>query len=259
MVSHPANSNETYNSDFSEYYDKITAHKDYHAEIDKLVDFLQRRVNLPQPKILDLGCGTGCHAILLSKLGYDVTAIDLSPHMIRIAQRKNTDVSFKAGDIGGLLESDFNFAYSLFNVINCLESIESLAIFLKHVFDRLAKGAVFLVESWNPIAVVAAPPEIVERVYEYEDERIVRKVVPVGDFLRQRLDLTYYIDVFHAGERNEKLKSFVVVHHLLLFTPLEIEYCLRQAGFSDLKMFTALPDLRPATCSDRMLAFVCVK
>jgi SAM-dependent methyltransferase len=259
MVSHPTNSTETYNGDFSKYYDKITAHKDYHAEIDKLVDFLQLTVNQPQPKILDLGCGTGCHAILLSKLGYDVTAIDLSPHMIRMAQRKNTNVSFKACDIGGLWESDFNFAYSLFNVINCLESIESLAILSKHVFDRLAKGATFLVESWNPIAVVAVPPEIVERVYEYEDERIVRTVVPVADFLRQRLDLTYYIDVFHAGERNEKLKSFVVVHHLLLFTPLEIEYCLRQAGFSDLKMFTALPDLRPATCSDRMLAFACVK
>jgi SAM-dependent methyltransferase len=259
LLSHATNSTETYNSDFSKYYDKITAHKDYHAEIDKLVDFIKRTVKQLQPKILDLGCGTGRHAILLSALGYDVTGIDLSPQMIEMAQRKNAGVRFKAVDIGQLLETDFNFAYSLFNVINCLASIESLEMFFKHVFDRLTKGSMFLVESWNPIAVVAVPPEIVERVYEYEDERLVRKVVPVADFLRQRLDLTYYIDVFDPGERNEKLKSFAVVHHLVLFTPLEIEYCLRQAGFSDVKIFTALPDLRPATWSDRMLAFACVK
>lgn len=37
-------------------------------------------------KILDIGCGSGFYAILLSKLGYEVTGIDLTESMIADAK-----------------------------------------------------------------------------------------------------------------------------------------------------------------------------
>ena len=192
--------------------------------------------------MLDVGCGTGQHAVLLAAKGHAVTAIDLSPDMIRIARGKNSDVDFLAGDIALLPNSGFDFSYSLFNVINCLGSLDQLISFFRHIADRLNAGATFLVESWNPIAVIAVPPTVVERVYQSGDERIVRKVTPSADFFRQHLDLRYDIEVFGAEPGNDKRRGFSVTHELLLFTPLEIEYCLSQAGFANIAAHTALPD-----------------
>lgn len=259
MLAETESSNQTYNSDFSNYYDKITGHKDYQGEINALARFIQQAVSHPAPKVLDVGCGTGNHAALLAEKGYDITAIDLSPDMIRIAESKNPAVNFRSGDVAELGENGFHFCYSLFNVINCLDTMETLIAFFKAISARLADDGKFFVESWNPIAVIAAPPEIVERTYEFENEKIVRKVTPASAFLHQRLDLQYDVDVYETSGQFEKVKSFSVIHHLVLFTPLEIEYALQQAGFKNIKIHTALPELAPATATDRMLAFTCEK
>ena len=259
MLQDAAAANDAYNRDFADYYDKITKHKDYRSEIDALVRLLQRTVKHPRPRILDVGCGTGNHAVLLAEQGYDVSAIDLSPDMIRIASLKNANVKFKTENIQELPDSGFQFAYSLFNVINCLDTLQQLERFFAAIADRLTPDGVLLVESWNPIAVIAEPPQVVERIFEYEHEKIVRKVVPTSDFLHQRLDLTYQIEVLDPRKQNEKIKSFSVVHKLVLFTPLEIEFCLGRAGFKRVAMLTALPELAPAKTNDRMLAFVCEK
>jgi SAM-dependent methyltransferase len=259
MPSDLMDSNKTYNSDFSDYYDRLNQHKDYFGEAAKLDGVIRQHVKSVRPRILDIGCGTGQHAVLLSGKGHDITAIDLSPDMIRIAKNKRSDVNFLAGNIAELNESNFEFAYSLFNVVNCLNSIDELTAFFKAIGGRLVEGAFFLVESWNPIAVIAVPPTVVERVYDTGDEKIVRKVSPSAGFFRQRLDLTYDIDVFSNDAHNKKLHSFSIVHKLVLFTPLEIEYCLKSAGFRDVAIYTALPDLAPATASDRMLAIVAQK
>ncbi|MEU8816922.1 class I SAM-dependent methyltransferase [Actinoplanes sp. NPDC048796] len=44
--------------------------------------------DLPGPKILDLGCGTGDLAITLARRGYDVTAVDVSTVAIDTARAK---------------------------------------------------------------------------------------------------------------------------------------------------------------------------
>jgi SAM-dependent methyltransferase len=250
-------SNSTYNRDFANYYDRLNGHKDYAGEVSKLDEFIRTNVESLRPSILDVGCGTGQHAMLLATKGYDITAVDVSPDMIRVAKCKTDEVQFCCAEVSQLRRADFEFAYSLFNVINCFNSISELTAFFEGIANRLLANATLLVESWNPIAVIAAPPTVVERIYEYEDQRIVRKVTPFPDFFRQRLELEYNVDVYEAGAGSAKLRNFKVVHKLLLFTPQEIEYCLQQGGFRDIKVYTALPELTRATANDRMLAFAC--
>ena len=44
------------------------------------VDFIARELGLPAgARILDVGCGTGRHAVELARRGYRVTGVDLSP------------------------------------------------------------------------------------------------------------------------------------------------------------------------------------
>jgi SAM-dependent methyltransferase len=52
--------------------------------------------------VLDVGCGTGEHTILLTRLGYDVLGVDLSPHAIEQARAnaaaKGVDARFEVAD-----------------------------------------------------------------------------------------------------------------------------------------------------------------
>lgn len=248
-------SNDTYNQEFATYYDKITSHKDYDAEVQTLAQYIERTCDAEHRTLLDVGCGTGHHARLLAARGFPVTAIDLSPDMIRVAQSHDSGARFHCCGVADLTETGFDFGYSLFNVINCLGSLEALADFFGAIHRRLAPGATFLVECWNAIAVIAEPPRVVERTYEVGLERIVRTVTPSLDLLNQRLSLTYDIEVFEAWHADSDAKKFSVVHELVLFTPLEITYALTSAGFRNPTMRTALPSLGPVTERDRMLAF----
>src|SRR6476620_3309756 len=48
------------------------------------------RAGLSRGKVLDVGCGTGEHTILLTGLGYDVLGIDFAPEAVEQA-RRNAD------------------------------------------------------------------------------------------------------------------------------------------------------------------------
>ena len=54
-------------------------------------------------RALELGCGTGSNAVWLSRQGFDVTAIDVSPRAVERAVRRAADagvaVRFLAGDL----------------------------------------------------------------------------------------------------------------------------------------------------------------
>lgn len=57
------------------------------AEVEFLLDLIQP---IPGARFLDVGCGTGRHAVLLAKAGFKITGIDLSEGML-IEARKAAD------------------------------------------------------------------------------------------------------------------------------------------------------------------------
>jgi len=61
-----------------------------------------QRAGWIRSKVLDVGCGTGEHTILLTRLGYDVLGVDFSPHAIEQARAnaadKGVDARFEVAD-----------------------------------------------------------------------------------------------------------------------------------------------------------------
>ncbi|MBN3038563.1 MAG: class I SAM-dependent methyltransferase, partial [Candidatus Omnitrophica bacterium] len=52
-------------------------------------DFIEQEINRDKSlKVIDIGCGTGRHAIELTKRGYNVTGVDLSEDQIKRAKEK---------------------------------------------------------------------------------------------------------------------------------------------------------------------------
>ena len=75
-------------------------------------------------KVLDVGCGTGEHTILLTRLGYDVLGVDFSPHAVEQARanaaEKGVDARFEVADAMSLGEPGY-------------QTIVDSALF--HIFD----------------------------------------------------------------------------------------------------------------------------
>ncbi len=79
-------------------------------------DFIEKEIEYKkQARILDIGCGTGRHAIELTKRAYKVTGIDLSESLLKRAREKalkeNLTIDFQIQDARNLpFNNEFDLA-----------------------------------------------------------------------------------------------------------------------------------------------------
>jgi ubiquinone/menaquinone biosynthesis C-methylase UbiE len=99
---------------YSRYYDLLYKDKDYTAE-SKYINNLLKQFNMRGKRILELGSGTGKHANILTKYGYEIVGIERSAEMVSKAKQ---DKKFRCviGDITKInLNKKFDAALSLFH------------------------------------------------------------------------------------------------------------------------------------------------
>src|SRR5260370_24442732 len=119
---------------YARYYDLLYRQKDYGAEA-AYVDSLLRRHEVPGQRLLELGCGTGRHALELASRGYSIHGIDRSDVMLADAEVRArasgalaSRLSFSRGDVCSVrVDARFDAAISLFHVMSYQTSDEALA------------------------------------------------------------------------------------------------------------------------------------
>jgi SAM-dependent methyltransferase len=132
------------------YYDDIYAAmgKDYAAEAKTVYKFIQKYQRSAGKELLDVGCGTGVHANLLSKR-YQVTGIDIDKKMLSVARRNFPQLQLKQGDMLDFkLTRRFDVIVCLFSAIGYVKTKSRLQKTIRNMSAHLLPGGVLLVEPW---------------------------------------------------------------------------------------------------------------
>lgn len=132
------------------YYDEIYAAvgKDYSAEAEKAHKFIQAHKRSAGNRLLDIACGTGVHANLLSQ-HYQVEGLDLDAKMLSVARKKYPAIHFHHGDMVDFkLKRQFDAAICLFSSIGYVKTKARLGKAIRNMARHLAPGGVLLVEPW---------------------------------------------------------------------------------------------------------------
>jgi SAM-dependent methyltransferase len=132
--------------DLAPFYDRFTADYEYDGWLTRL-EALARAHGLRGRRVLDVGCGTGKSFLPLLHRGYEVSACDLSPSMVRLAQPKVPDMRRRvfAADMRELPEAGrFDLITCLDDGINHLLTEADLRAAMRSVAARLSPGGLVL-------------------------------------------------------------------------------------------------------------------
>jgi len=144
-----------YEALFENYAQKYDSENFTHGTIGEC-DFIEKELAADKSlKVLDVGCGTGRHAIELTKRGYNVTGIDLSESQLKRAREKaeaaNLVIDFQRQDARALpFDSEFDAAIMLCEGgFSLMETDEMNFEILKNVTQSLKPHAKLIFTTQN--------------------------------------------------------------------------------------------------------------
>ena len=223
---------------YAKYYDLLYQEKNYAEECDFIEQAFREYSKLKVKSILELGCGTGGHAIPLARRKYEMTGIDASTVMLNTAKEKSTklglDIDLLQSDI-----RDFNFKEKfdsiicMFAVLNYLTGNEDIEKTLRNVREHLKENGLFIIDVWNGLAVLRILPSVRVKTVEQNKTKIIRIVEPELDAVNHICRNHYKMIIMEKDKLIEEIEETHVIRYLF---PQEIKHYLEQSGFEVLKI-----------------------
>jgi SAM-dependent methyltransferase len=239
--------NEVFGSVYANSYDVFYRDKDYAAECALIEDIFQKYGKGSIRSVLDLGCGTGNHAIPLARHGYEVAGVERSESMLAHARRKAEDalpgraLHFQQGDIRDVdLGKQFDAALMMFAVLGYqVENADVLAA-LRTARRHLRPGGLLVFDVWYGPAVLRERPSQRVKVIPTNDGKILRAASGTVDSARHLCTVDYLVWQIARGKAVAEGQES---HTMRYFFPRELELVLECTGF-DLLRLGAFPDFQ---------------
>ncbi len=196
------------------------------------VDFIENELNHDKNcKILDIGCGTGRHAIELTKRGYSVTGVDLSGSMLKKAREKSAalglDIDFQLADARNLpFEQEFDLAIMLCEgAFPLMETDEMNFEILKNAAKALKKDGKFIFTTLNGLYPLYH--SVKEFIESHSDK---------GSF-ENSFDLMSFREVSTLEIEDDDGNSKVLECNQRYYVPSEISWLLKTLNFNNIDIF----------------------
>lgn len=127
----------------------------FFREPDDFFPFEQAALDLVRGRVLDVGAGTGVHALPLQRRGFEVTAVEILPEAVEILRERGVRRVVR-GDLFEVDPGCFDTVLMLMNGIGPVGTLDGLDRFLAIADRWLEPGGQILVDSGE--AVEAEPP-----------------------------------------------------------------------------------------------------
>lgn len=218
---------------YAAYYDLLYAAKDYAGEAT-WIDALIRRHRPDAHHVLELGCGTGGHALHLARHGYAICGIDLSERMVEKASANamgaglgSFSPNFSVGDLRTFRHSGtFDVVISLFHVMSYQITNADLQAAIATAKAHLSPGGIFIFDCWYGPGVLSDPPVTRVRRLESGGVSVIRIAEPEHKPNENRVDVNFQILV-GRGDVTHQIRECHAMRYL--FTP-EVELLLSGGG-----------------------------
>jgi SAM-dependent methyltransferase len=221
-----------FSATYANLYDSIHESKNYSNEVNQIlrvIDFSK----LEKLRGFDLGCGTGSHAAEFSKLGVEVDGFDLSKEMLAVARSRYPLLKFS--NILSDFSNDYDFSYSLFDVLSYQTTVSDLRMLLMNLFEHTKRGGVCLVDSWNSSGVRKSPPSYNERIVNSGGGKIMRKVTPDFRYIQQDI---YRLSI-DLVDVNTGINLKNEVHELRAWSPSDVIKSMEDVGFENISAYNS--------------------
>lgn len=232
---------------YANYYDLIYNQKDYTSEVVYINRLVQKYNERKIKSILDLGCGTGKHANLLSASGYTVDGVDISPKMIQLASRSfasNKRLRFFEGNINSFnTGKKYDLVTSLFHVISYQNTNEELMSTFKNVETHLNDKGLFIFDIWYGPGVLTDPPVVRTKTLINKQIEVTRKATPVMHSDINVVDVNYKVNIRRKDSSNTE--EIAETHSMRYFFKPELDYYLANSGFEIMAFYHWLTENKP--------------
>lgn len=210
-----------------------TSEEDAQKEVPFL-DILLRKYSKGKT-ILDVGCGMGRHAYLLSEKGYKCEGVEPNPKMVAYAKEHYPGVFYKVNTMQNInYKNQFDAILCIFSIIVFNKSNEEAIKTFKNFYKALKKDGIAIIEIYNVISW------LVNNSFRSQFSDIDKKY-GIKTILSERINpnnQSYISDrTYYDLKTNKKLGFFSKESRI--FLPLELKFFLEQAGFKVLTMLSA--------------------
>lgn len=199
------------------YYNKFNEDKrlnsrhgivEYNTSMKYILKYL---CEFDNPKILDLGAGTGRYSLSLYDMGYDVTAVELIKHNLKFITMKNPNIKAFLGNALDLKKfSD--------------ESFDFIIMFgpMYHLTDRSEQ-----IKALNEAKRILKKDGIIFICYYMNDYAIIKHGF-IDGFIKEKID--DIDESFHIKNKDSELYAYYRIE--------DIDNLNKELGFKRLEMFT---------------------
>jgi ubiquinone/menaquinone biosynthesis C-methylase UbiE len=222
----------------AKFYDKIWGKYDYGTD----AEFLDRLLREHRcRRVIDVGCGTGTHAIKLSDLGYKVTAVDVSSAMLKIARSKikGRNVRLRQGDMKNLkslfAEERFDAAISLGHVTYHLYTDQEVKVFFKGLHRILRKDGLLVFSARNAKKIKEEYLNTLRLAHIVNDEEIQILVLEHNQRDTKEPNTLVWTPIYLIKE-NDRVDLQIREHKLHWFHPQELRKLLTECGFKQISI-----------------------